>query len=186
MITIKKGNHTLQVSKNTYETMFKIMGYTIVDEKEEAKKEASSTNDNIQTSDIEKNTIIDADKTNQDKELDDFCNEHYKLKIENGYIRIYELDEQNNEKLLKSTEISSEYLTKSRNLNASVVVFNAATVLKYSGSSSFKTMCCKFYWLSAISTHISLGLFGSWNVVLFFLELPKLPTLYSFGYGFAT
>lgn len=46
------------------------------------------------------------------KELDDFCNEHYKLKIENGYIRIYELDEQNNEKLLKSTEISSEYLTK--------------------------------------------------------------------------
>ena len=58
MITIKKGNHTLQVSKNTYETMFKIMGYTIVDEKEEAKKEASSTNDNIQTSDIEKNTII--------------------------------------------------------------------------------------------------------------------------------
>ena len=72
MITIKKGNHTLQVSKNTYETMFKIMGYTIVDEKEEAKKEASSTNDNIQTSDIEKNTIIDADKTNQDKELDVF------------------------------------------------------------------------------------------------------------------
>lgn len=72
MITIKKGNHILQVSKNTYETMFKIMGYTIVDEKEEAKKEASSTNDNIQTSDIEKNTIIDADKTNQDKELDVF------------------------------------------------------------------------------------------------------------------
>lgn len=72
MITIKKGNHTLQVSKNTYETMFKIMGYTIVDEKEEAKKEASSTNDNIQTSDIEKNTIIDANKTSQDKELDDF------------------------------------------------------------------------------------------------------------------
>ena len=46
------------------------------------------------------------------KELEDFCNEHYKLKIENGYIRIYELDEQNNEKLLKSTDISSEYLTK--------------------------------------------------------------------------
>lgn len=75
MITIKKGNHTLQVSKNTYETMFKIMGYTIVDEKEEAKKEASSTNDNIQTSDIEKNTVIDADKTSQDKELDVFLDD---------------------------------------------------------------------------------------------------------------
>lgn len=45
------------------------------------------------------------------KEVDDFCNEHYKLKIENGYVRIYELDKQNNEKLLKSTDISSEYLT---------------------------------------------------------------------------
>ena len=45
------------------------------------------------------------------KELNEFCNEHYKLKIENGYVRIYELNEQNNEKLLKSTEISSEYLT---------------------------------------------------------------------------
>lgn len=83
MITIKKGNHTLQVSKNTYETMFKIMGYTIVDEKEEAKKEASSSNDNIQTSDIEKNTIIDADKTNQDKELDDFLDNISNLSDEN-------------------------------------------------------------------------------------------------------
>lgn len=46
------------------------------------------------------------------KELDNFCNEHYKLKIENGYVRIYEVDEQNNEKLLKSTDISSEYLTE--------------------------------------------------------------------------
>ena len=45
------------------------------------------------------------------KELSEFCNEHYKLKIENGYVRIYELDEQKNEKLLKSTDISSEYLT---------------------------------------------------------------------------
>lgn len=83
MITIKKGNHTLQVSKNTYETMFKIMGYTIVDEKEEAKKEASSSNDNIQTSDIEKNTIIDADKTNQDKELDVFLDNISNLSDEN-------------------------------------------------------------------------------------------------------
>ena len=45
------------------------------------------------------------------KELNEFCNEHYKLKIENGYVRIYEVDEQKNEKLLKSTDISSEYLT---------------------------------------------------------------------------
>lgn len=83
MITIKKGNHTLQVSKNTYETMFKIMGYTIVDGKEEAKKEASSINDNIGVSNIEQNTIADAGKTNQDKELDDFLDDISNLSDKN-------------------------------------------------------------------------------------------------------
>lgn len=39
MITIQKGNHTLQVSKDTYNTMFKRMGYFVVDNKEEVKKE---------------------------------------------------------------------------------------------------------------------------------------------------
>lgn len=46
MITIQKGNHTLQVSKDTYNTMFKRMGYIVVDNKEEVKKEISSKNDN--------------------------------------------------------------------------------------------------------------------------------------------
>lgn len=47
MITIQKGNHTLQVSKDTYKTMFKRMGYIVVDNKEEIKKETSSKSDNI-------------------------------------------------------------------------------------------------------------------------------------------
>ena len=46
MITIQKGNHTLQVSKDTYNTMFKRMGYIVVDNKEEVKKETSSKNNN--------------------------------------------------------------------------------------------------------------------------------------------
>ena len=45
MIEIRKGNHSLNVSKNTYETMFKRMGYHIV--VEEANKTASSTNENV-------------------------------------------------------------------------------------------------------------------------------------------
>lgn len=45
MIEIRKGNHSLNVSKNTYETMFKRMGYHIVEE--EANKTASSTNENV-------------------------------------------------------------------------------------------------------------------------------------------
>lgn len=46
------------------------------------------------------------------KESDDFCNEHYILKEENGYIAIYKLDENNNETLEDITEISTEYLTQ--------------------------------------------------------------------------
>lgn len=61
MINIKKGNHSLKVSKNTYETMFKRLGYVIVDKKEEANKKASSKDNNIN---------IDTKNTNQDKESD--------------------------------------------------------------------------------------------------------------------
>lgn len=63
MINIKKGNHTLKVSRDTYESMFKIMGYTIVDEKEEANKKASSNK-------AKENTK----KQNDNKELDDLLN----------------------------------------------------------------------------------------------------------------
>lgn len=65
MINIKKENHTLKVSKNTYETMFKRLGYVIVDEKGEANKEASSKDNNINTN---------IKNTNQDKELDNLLN----------------------------------------------------------------------------------------------------------------
>lgn len=65
MINIKKGNHTLKVSKNTYETMFKRLGYIIVDKKEEANKEASSKDNNINA---------DTKNTSQDKELDNLLN----------------------------------------------------------------------------------------------------------------
>lgn len=41
MIKIKKGNHSLLVSKKTYETMFKPIGYIV---EEEAPKKASSEN----------------------------------------------------------------------------------------------------------------------------------------------
>ena len=45
------------------------------------------------------------------KEVNDFCDEHYLLKDEDGYIKIYKLDENENAKLLDITEISTEYLS---------------------------------------------------------------------------
>ena len=44
------------------------------------------------------------------KEVDEFCNEHYLLKEDNGYIAIYKLDENENETLYETTEIPTEYL----------------------------------------------------------------------------
>lgn len=46
------------------------------------------------------------------KEVEEFCDEHYLLKDEDGYIKIYKLDEDENATLLDTTEISTEYLAK--------------------------------------------------------------------------
>ena len=44
------------------------------------------------------------------KEVKGFCNEHYLIKEKDEYIAIYQLDENDNQELLKETEISIEYL----------------------------------------------------------------------------
>lgn len=44
------------------------------------------------------------------KEENRMCDEHYILKQENGCIAIYKLDEKNNESLLETTDIATEYL----------------------------------------------------------------------------
>lgn len=44
------------------------------------------------------------------KEVEQFCNEHYLLKEEDGYITIYKLDENENAEFFNTTEISTEYL----------------------------------------------------------------------------
>lgn len=46
------------------------------------------------------------------KEVNEFCNEHFLLKEENGYIAIYKLDKNENEQFLQTTEISTDYLAE--------------------------------------------------------------------------
>lgn len=46
------------------------------------------------------------------KEIDDFCDEHYILKEENGQINIYKIDSEGKETLKEKTELSVEYLTE--------------------------------------------------------------------------
>jgi hypothetical protein len=45
------------------------------------------------------------------KEIDDFCNEHYKLKDKDGYVTIYKIDKNNNEIFQEQTSIKIKYLT---------------------------------------------------------------------------
>jgi len=46
------------------------------------------------------------------KESNDFCNEHFLLKEQDGYITIYKLDKNNNADFFQTTEISTDYLAE--------------------------------------------------------------------------
>jgi len=46
------------------------------------------------------------------KEINEFCNEHFLLKEEDGYISIYKLDKNNNSQFFQTTEISTDYLAE--------------------------------------------------------------------------
>ena len=46
------------------------------------------------------------------KEVEEFCNEHYLLKEEDGYIVIYKLDENDNAEFFNATQIPTEYLAE--------------------------------------------------------------------------
>lgn len=59
--------------------------------------------------DVEKFSI---EEIAMSKELEDFCNQHYKLILENNVIVIYNLDENGTETEYEQTGITTEYLTE--------------------------------------------------------------------------
>lgn len=52
-----------------------------------------------------------SDKVVFSKEKEAFCNEHYKLKLADGIVNVYILDENGNESEYEKTDITEEYLT---------------------------------------------------------------------------
>lgn len=46
------------------------------------------------------------------KEMNEFCNQHFLLKEQDGYIGIYKLNEDNSAEFFRMTEISTEYLAE--------------------------------------------------------------------------
>ena len=51
------------------------------------------------------------------KEFDDVCGEHFKLKIEDGKVVVYTVNNEGTETLYEKTNISSEYLTETDLIN---------------------------------------------------------------------
>lgn len=51
------------------------------------------------------------------KEFEDTCDEHFKLKIENGKVVVYMINKDGTESVYEKTNISSEYLTETDLLN---------------------------------------------------------------------
>ena len=51
------------------------------------------------------------------KEFDDICGEHFKLRIEDGNVSVYIVNEDGTESLHEKTNISSEYLTETDLIN---------------------------------------------------------------------
>ena len=51
------------------------------------------------------------------KESDESCNEHFKLKVEDGKVVIYKMNEDGKEEVYEKTNISSEYLTDTDLIN---------------------------------------------------------------------
>lgn len=70
MVTIKKGNHKLIVSKETYINMFKELGYEIVTKSEDKNKKKKN-----ETTSKEKGKVEETQKSQIDEFLDNVCDE---------------------------------------------------------------------------------------------------------------
>lgn len=71
MVTIRKGNHKLTVSKETYLNMFKELGYELVDNS--IKKENNINKSNIKNNKKETKKLQKEEKSKMDDFLDNVC-----------------------------------------------------------------------------------------------------------------
>ena len=102
MIKIRKGQNIILVSKGTYETMFKDLGYSIVDETEEAKSNASSKNQNIvsETKKIQENIAENEKIDILSNNIDNLSKEEEKIEKNKSDNNETEKKENNLEKIL--------------------------------------------------------------------------------------
>ena len=98
MVTIKKGNHKLTVSKETYLNMFKELGYELVDNS--IKKENNINKSNIKNNKKETKKLQKEEKSKMDNFLEDVC--------ENGINTSKEKEEESTEEVSDILSIMSK------------------------------------------------------------------------------
>lgn len=95
-----------------YKTYYTKCNHYINEYKDVDINEVNLTREELQ--DINKDWKIEEFSSEQvilSKEVDESCEEHYKLKLVDGIVNVYIIDEQGNEIEYKSTGITEEYLT---------------------------------------------------------------------------
>lgn len=67
------------------------------------------------------------------KSVNDYCNEHYKLKELDGYIAIYKINKDGKEELQEKTSISTRYLTETdiSHLQSEIEIYGTENLNKY-------------------------------------------------------
>ena len=114
--TITTSNNEEKTTPNTlmiYKTYYTKCNHYINEYKDIDISEVNLTEDEIQ--DRNRKWTIKKFSSEQiilEKESEEFCNQHYKLKLIDNRIVIFDMLENGEEKEYKRTEISSEYLTQ--------------------------------------------------------------------------
>ena len=114
--TIATSNKEEKTTPNTlmiYKTYYTKCNHYINEYKDIDSSDVNLTEDEIQNKNREW-TIneFSSEQVIFEKESEEFCNQHYKLKLIDNRIVIFNISEDGEEKEYKRTEISSEYLTQ--------------------------------------------------------------------------
>ena len=72
MVNIMKGEHTVKVSRNSYETMFKKNGYVIVDETEQNIDDFETEEENVEDDSVDTIPISEMNK----EQLAEYATKH--------------------------------------------------------------------------------------------------------------
>lgn len=113
-IVVQTATRDDKTSPNTvvvFETHYNRCGHTKIEKQKIEKSAVNKTEEQIKEIYSEwKVRKFSSDEIELYKEEEDFCDEHYIVKEKDGFIAVYQVNYEGEEKLKKQTEISTQYL----------------------------------------------------------------------------